>query len=452
MKVMGELHLWQSKNNLTPPIATQILQPRGTLTTSKLQRLQPRKWQILSRRLPNQHRKRKGEAAPPKSQKKTTPVAVVSKRTPRPYPASSFEEALPLAEAIHQYASGEKVRRLTLLKQLDKSPTSSSTRMLITSSGRYGLTTGSYIAEWLELTESGSIASNPDESPREKLEARFKLAIENILPFRQLYSEYKGKKLPTHDVLKDVLGAAKFEIDNPSECVDLFIVNAKYLGLLQTIAGSETLIPIEQTLDELRGNRSSVEIIDNSYHPTHLGGAQTTASRPSGSKVDWARTCLVITPIGKEGSETRQHADLFLGQLIEPALREFQLEVVRADKIGAAGMITSQILEYVMRSRLAIVDLSHHNPNAFYEMAVRHACRLPVVQISRKADRLPFDVNQVRTVVIDTTDIYSLVPKLETYKSEIATQVRAALSDSHEASNPISVFFPGFQVIIPKEK
>ena len=105
-----------------------------------------------------------------------------------------------------------------------------------------------------------------------------------------------------------------------------------------------------------------------------------------------------------------------------------------------------------MRSRLAIVDLSHHNPNAFYEMAIRHACKLPVVQISRKADRLPFDVNQVRTVVIDTTDIYSLVPKLETYKSEIATQVRAALSDSHEASNPISVFFPGFQVIIPKEK
>ena len=37
-------------------------------------------------------------------------------RTVRPYPASSFEEALPLAEAIHEYASSEKVRRLTLLK------------------------------------------------------------------------------------------------------------------------------------------------------------------------------------------------------------------------------------------------------------------------------------------------------------------------------------------------
>jgi hypothetical protein len=383
------------------------------------------------------------------------PMAATVKRTPRPYPAASFEEALPLAEAIHKYASGEKVRRLTLLKQLDKSPTSSATRMLITSSGRYGLTTGGYDAEWLDLTEIGSVASNPDSSPREKLEASFKLAVENIAPFQRLYNEYKAKRLPTHDVLKDVLSAAKFEIDNPSECVDLFIVNAKYLGLLQTIAGSETLISIEQTLDELGDRKSSIESGDNGTHVPyvpHVGDVQISASRSSGPKVDWDRTCFVITPIGEEGSETRQHADLFLGQLIEPALREFQLEVIRADKIGAAGMITTQILEYVMRSRLAIVDLSHHNPNAFYEMAIRHACKLPVVQISRKADRLPFDVNQVRTVVIDTTDIYSLVPKLETYKSEIATQVRAALSDSHEASNPISVFFPGFQVTIPKEK
>ena len=32
-------------------------------------------------------------------------------------------------------------------------------------------------------------------------------------------------------------------------------------------------------------------------------------------------------------------------------------------------------------------------------------------------------------VVIDTTDIYALVPKLETYRSEIATQVRGALAE-----------------------
>jgi hypothetical protein len=93
--------------------------------------------------------------------------------------------------------------------------------------------------------------------------------------------------------------------------------------------------------------------------------------------------------------------------------------------------------------------LSFHNPNVFYEMALRHATKLPVVQICRRKDRLPFDVNQVRTISLDTTDIYTLIPKLETYRSEIASQVRAAL-DGQGSSNPISVFFPGFSVTIPK--
>ena len=113
--------------------------------------------------------------------------------------------------------------------------------------------------------------------------------------------------------------------------------------------------------------------------------------------------------------------------MIEPALKEFGLTVVRADKIGASGMITSQVLEHVLRAKLAIVDLSFHNPNAFYEMALRHACGLPIVQITRKCDKAPFDVNQVRTVVVDTSDIYTLVPKLETYRSEIATTTRRVM-------------------------
>lgn len=112
-------------------------------------------------------------------------------------------------------------------------------------------------------------------------------------------------------------------------------------------------------------------------------------------------------------------------------------------------MITSQVMEHILRARLVVADLSYHNPNVFYEMALRHATKLPMVQICRKKDRLPFDVNQIRTITIDTSDIYTLVPRLETYRSEIATQVRAAL-DGQGTSNPLTVFFPGLTVTIPK--
>ncbi len=375
-------------------------------------------------------------------------------RAARPYPASSFNEAAPLGAAIHQYASGQRVRRLTLLKQMQKSPTSGPTKQLITNSGKYKITTGSYAAEWIALTPTGSVATEPGALTKPKLQAQFSLAIEGVTPFAQLYGEYKNKKLPSQEVMKDFLREAGVDEDLLQECVDTFIVNAKDLGLIQTLGGSETLFPIESRLDDLAGDAPGGAAASEHLGPSAiavLGGSSESRVRIEAGKTDWSRVCFVITAIGEEGSEQRRHSDLFLNSLIEPALKESGLDVVRADKIGAAGMITSQVLEHVMRSRLALVDLSFHNPNAFYEMALRHACGLPIVQVTRKCDKPPFDVNQVRTVVIDTSDIYTLVPKLETYRSEIATHVRAALADG-TTGNPITVFFPGVKVTIPPEK
>jgi hypothetical protein len=95
-------------------------------------------------------------AAPKTRRKKGHRRAANSKRTrtPRIYPALSFEESLVLAEAIHTHASGEKVSRLTLLKAMNLSPTSSATQILITSSGKYGITKGSFVAEHLELIDT----------------------------------------------------------------------------------------------------------------------------------------------------------------------------------------------------------------------------------------------------------------------------------------------------------
>ena len=132
---------------------------------------------------------------------------------------------------------------------------------------------------------------------------------------------------------------------------------------------------------------------------------------------------------------------------MEPALQTFSMKVVRADAIDKPGMITRQIIEYILKARLVIADLSFHNPNVFYELALRHATRLPIVQIIRNGDRIPFDVQQMRTVVIDTSDIYTLVPKIETYRSDIGSKVRSALSADSEIDTPKSTYFPDFKVV-----
>jgi hypothetical protein len=92
-----------------------------------------------------------------KAKAKTHAAKLKRTRTPRIYPALSFEESLVIADAIQTYASGEKVARLTLLKQMNLSPTSSATQILITTSGKYGLTKGE-----LRRRASGAYARRQD--------------------------------------------------------------------------------------------------------------------------------------------------------------------------------------------------------------------------------------------------------------------------------------------------
>lgn len=385
-------------------------------------------------------KKSKAAAKPkPKKAAKSKSTELPRTRTARPYPASSFKDALLLGEAIMKHAAGEKVRRLTLLSKMEKSPTSSGTQMMITNSGKYGVTSGSYSAEFLELTDTGKNAVDPDVSQRGRLQASFDLAVQGIPPFKTLYDHYKGKRLPERDVIRDFLKDSGTSATDLDECVDTFTVNVKDLGLLKTIGGAETLISIEQALDEIPSEKltSFSKSTDNSISVIKSVG-------DFNGERDWNKICFYITPIGSDESEERKHSDLFLASLVQPALEELGLTVVRADQIGEPGLITSQVLECIKKSRLAIADLSYLNPNVFYEVALRHALRLPVVQLIRKADRLPFDVNQSRTLVFDTTDIYSLVPRLQTYRSEIANQARKALDDPESVGNPITVFYPGY--------
>jgi hypothetical protein len=299
------------------------------------------------------------------------------------FPAASFEEALTIANGIQKHASGQKVRRLTLFDQMKKSPDSGPSRQLIVNSNKYGLTKGNYAAEHLELTPDGKLATGSDVELTEKLKARFKLAIERIPPFKALYEAQKGNRLPATSVLEDLAKEQGIPETDAKECVEMFIVNAKFLGVLKPIAGAERIVPIEQAIEELPRKPAQVDDL----RPAPDASDRTGATAPKGDAHDWDKICFYISPIGEEGSEHRQHADLFLASIVEPTLEEFGLSVVRADKIGKPGMITAQIIEHVLKAKLVIADLSYHNPNVFYELCLRHVCRLPRCRSSERLTR-----------------------------------------------------------------
>jgi hypothetical protein len=369
-------------------------------------------------------------------------------RKERKFPARTFQEALGISEAIQKFAAGQKVRRLTLFEKLDQSPDTAESKRLITASGQYGLTKGSYASEYLELTPEGKEATGEDIAPAKRLYTRFNLAIKNQAPFAFLYEKIKGNKMPAKEVMSDYLSEAEVEDDEKAECIDTFILNAKFLGLLRTIAGSERLISIEQAIEEgpqtpQQGEQPSADS-DGTIPPK---AAQVVVSEPSDDDGNFDKTCFYITPIGDENSDERQHADFIMSYIIEPAVKGFDLNVVRADKMGKPGMIGKQVVEHILKSRLVIADLSFHNPNVFYELCLRHTTRLPTVQIIRAVDKIPFDLNQYRTIPIETQNAYTLYPKLQTYTAQIANQVRRALEDSESGDNPISLYYPSAKLI-----
>lgn len=107
--------------------------------------------------------------------------------------------------------------------------------------------------------------------------------------------------------------------------------------------------------------------------------------------------CFVISPIGDPGTPTRDIADGVLKEIIEPALED-DFHVERADHVPAPGIVTDQIIENLIEADLVVADLSDHNPNVMYELAIRHSQEKPFVQIAQEGTDLPFDIAPVHVV------------------------------------------------------
>lgn len=115
--------------------------------------------------------------------------------------------------------------------------------------------------------------------------------------------------------------------------------------------------------------------------------------------------CFFIAPIGAEDSEIRKRSDGVMQFIVQKAAEEFGLSTVRADQISTPGQINLQVIEHVLGARAAVADLTGLNPNVFYEMAVRHTAKLPLVIIAERGTDLPFDIAQMRTIFFEHTDL-----------------------------------------------
>ena len=145
------------------------------------------------------------------------------------------------------------------------------------------------------------------------------------------------------------------------------------------------------------------------------------------------RRCFVVSAFGSSQDEKRQHKQV-LRHLVQKVLGG-RFRVIRADEIDDEGLITNQIIEHLIDDELVVADLTGLNPNVFYEVAVRHAVRKPIVHLISTGQDIPFDVANMRTVpyALDDPDA------LEVAQAELDRKVQAIEeNDWRAAPNPIS--------------
>lgn len=147
------------------------------------------------------------------------------------------------------------------------------------------------------------------------------------------------------------------------------------------------------------------------------------------------KTCFVISPIGDSGSQVRTWSDNVLDYLIKPIANEAGYKVIRSDQITAPGLITSQILNYIIGAELVIADLTFTNPNVMYELGIRHSTGKPFIHILGKENFIPFDVHSIRTIFFDISDLSSV----DKARQELLSQIKAIESEWSESQSPVSM-------------
>jgi hypothetical protein len=148
------------------------------------------------------------------------------------------------------------------------------------------------------------------------------------------------------------------------------------------------------------------------------------------------KLCFVIGPFGDPGTEIRTHADWLLDGIIRPVFVDHfpDFKVLRADEIKTPGDINSQIIQRLMDAELVIADMSLHNANAFYELAVRHMVRLPTVHIIHNDSKIPFDVAPYRAIHYSRQEFGDLAKA----KAELKSVVGEVISPEFVVENPIT--------------
>ena len=110
--------------------------------------------------------------------------------------------------------------------------------------------------------------------------------------------------------------------------------------------------------------------------------------------------CFVIMGFGKKSDPSTGktfNLDQTYKNIIKPAVAACGYECVRADEIQDSGLIDKSMYALLIQADLVIADISTYNPNAIYELGIRHAVKpFSTIILKEKRSKKIFDLDHTR--------------------------------------------------------
>jgi hypothetical protein len=163
------------------------------------------------------------------------------------------------------------------------------------------------------------------------------------------------------------------------------------------------------------------------------------------------KTCFVIIGFGpKTDFETGNVFDLdkTFDNLIKPAFDELEINCFRAKEIRHSGNIDVPMYEWILKADLVVADISTLNPNALYELGVRHALRPnSTIVISEDQTKYPFDLNHTLISKYEHLGKDIGVSEAKRFKYELKKLVKEVLK-SNKTDSPVYTYLS--KLIPPK--
>jgi predicted nucleotide-binding protein len=186
-----------------------------------------------------------------KAGKPTKETASLQGKIKSDFPKYTLEETLRVAKALEDKNGGQPLPPLETASAIDMSPGSSEFRVVLSSSIKYGLTSGSFNSDQVQLEEQGRniVEATSDESNRNALVQ----AALTPSTFKAIYQHFKGKKLPEPSFFENTI-VREFDVprEHAKRCAEIFAQNAEFVGLIRTLPSGRWLstAPLGQPEDE----------------------------------------------------------------------------------------------------------------------------------------------------------------------------------------------------------